>query len=332
MNHNVRRIQPPFSGLGSKYDFRTTSKTVPVSVPIVPTVSAATIVRGPHDMVQFVSFMMTPVLIQISLDETHCMYVRSGHRMPLRTRTVNPFKWTAEGTTVQNMDSIWWTDAVDHEFLDHRESDINLITWSMWLNISIWNYSKFKVFEFHDIIMTMSNSIMKRSGRIIRNFINFLLIPNFSENREKWNLENHLSVSLSWLTIMLVTNKCSRFYVGDILSILVIQHHREHVANIFVNKNDFSLFSVLIGLTNGASFEKCEAISAAENESEKGPKCVDDTCQRRCNPGYTAVKPTKVILHSRLILIKYFRRHAKRKMRESSFGARHWEDVSLVKI
>lgn len=51
---------------------------------------------------------------------------------------------------------------------------------------------------------------------------------------------------------------------------------------------------VLVGLGRAASFEKCEAIAATENESEKGPKCADETCQRRCHPGYTAMKPTKV--------------------------------------
>ena len=50
----------------------------------------------------------------------------------------------------------------------------------------------------------------------------------------------------------------------------------------------------MVGLSRAASFEKCEAIAATENESEKGPKCADETCQRRCNPGHTAVKPTKV--------------------------------------
>ena len=67
--------------------------------------------------------------------------------------------------------------------------------------------------------------------------------------------------------------------------------------SLIITHNPWVLFIslvVLVGLGRAASFEKCEAIAATENESEKGPKCADETCQRRCNPGYTAVKPTKV--------------------------------------
>ena len=91
----------------------------------------------------------------------------------------------------------------------------------------------------------------------------------------------------------------------------------------------------MFGLRNAASFEKCEAIAATENESPNGPKCVDDTCQRRCNPGYTALKPTKVRLDSQSLFVCFLvysteiisRPCAKKKMWESLFGARRLEDV-----
>lgn len=49
-----------------------------------------------------------------------------------------------------------------------------------------------------------------------------------------------------------------------------------------------------MGLTEAANFSKCPAIAIDANENEKGPKCVDDSCRRRCNESYQAMKPTQV--------------------------------------
>merc|ERR1711937_30441 len=53
-------------------------------------------------------------------------------------------------------------------------------------------------------------------------------------------------------------------------------------------------FICLSQVAEGANYSKCPSIEVDANEKEKGPKCVDDNCIRRCNDGFTPAEPFMV--------------------------------------